>query len=75
MAELADAADLKSAESGKSDQDASVTAENFTPVAGAPLVAFGTSRRLFTDRTRTVAASSLVVQEATVLRRVCDLPA
>ena len=44
-------------ESGKSYQDAPLTAENFTPVAGALLVAVGRSRPLVTDRTRTVAGS------------------
>jgi hypothetical protein len=53
----AETLDYESAEGGNSDRDAPVTAENFTPVAGALLVAVYRSRRLFTDRTRTVAGS------------------
>src|SRR5262245_45322605 len=37
-------------------QDAPTTAETFSTVSGALLVAVGTSGRVFTDRTRTVAA-------------------
>ena len=57
IAQLDRASDYESAEGGDSNRDAPVTAENLTAVAGALLVAFGRSRRLFTDRTRTVAGS------------------
>jgi hypothetical protein len=56
---------FKSAGGGDSDQDAPVTAENFTPVAGALLVAVGTSRHLFTDRTRTVGGPGVRDRRAT----------
>src|SRR5262249_277041 len=51
------AAVLKTFGDPDSDQDAPTTAENLSTVGGAFLVAVGTSRRLFTDRTRTVAGS------------------
>src|SRR5262249_40104396 len=58
VAELADAGDSKPAQGSDSNQDAPTTAENFSIAVGALLVAVGTSRRLFTDRTRTAEVRS-----------------
>jgi hypothetical protein len=57
IAQLDRASDYESAEGGNSDRDAPITAENFSMCVGALLVAVGRSRRLFTDRTRTVTGS------------------